>query len=152
MSADTTEKIMRSLFPKIAAEARWNDEQRYGSKEGLQRRLREMTDAGIISEVLDLIEALEMPIEEATPALITTYEKAAQSTEIFSIHRKEQGDTKLAELDERQAQIDRNHATALRDGTTTIAKELEARAEERIGSGFPDNFYKTLLSNPVFPK
>lgn len=151
MNTEIAKAIMTSPYPKIAAEVRWNDEQRYGSKTGLQRRLAEMTTAGIVSEVLDVIEALEMSPDEATPALITTYETSARSAESLVAGFREKGRPDLVEESEKIAQRDRAHAIALRDGITTIAQELEARVQKREELGIPNNFYKTLLANPVFP-
>jgi len=152
MSADSAKEIFQSPLPKLAAVIRYDEEKKYGNREGQQERLGHMVTAGIFSEVLDLIEALETPPEEATQALISTYENASNGLEYFIRRATEQGQTKLAEENRIRVLMYRSHASMLRSGERTAQQEIEERIKERERLGYPNNEYQALLSRPVFPR
>lgn len=149
------EQIIKSPLPKEAAESFWDTLQKYGDKKGLKLRMKEMTTAGIVSEVTDLIEALEMKQEDALPYLITAYENQAESSlHLARLHEKE-GRNDLVIEDTDDAKKSRLHANELREGKITVEEEIKARIEQRKDREIPpDNYYTTLLklSNSLIPK
>lgn len=148
MNPKVSREILQSPSPAIAAEVRWDWEE-YARKGGLPVRLDEMVGAGIMSEVLDLIEALGTPTEDATEKLASTYERAAIGAEVvsWSSGRDKPG---LAEQDRLFIQECRDRAMGLRSGSISLEQELAARAEQRQENGQQENFYVSLLHNPVF--
>jgi len=137
-------KILQSPFPDIAAAVRWDWEQ-FAQGGGLRAHLDGMVRAGIMSEVLDLIEALRVPPEEATEQLAQTYERAALGARLIAAVKPE-----IAEQDLRASQDYSNRAAGLRDGSITIDEELAARAVERQANGHESNFYVSILEDPIF--
>jgi hypothetical protein len=148
MDHNASNEIRQSPFPAIAAEVR-RDWEAYARKGGLPTRLDDMVRAGIMSEVLDLLEALRTPVEDATDKLASTYERAAMGAAVISrlIDEDKPG---LAAQDEAFIQECTDHALGLRSGSISLEQELAARIEQRRENGQPDNFYLSLLYTPVF--
>jgi hypothetical protein len=150
MDAKIGRDILNSPFPAIAAEVRWDWEQ-FARNGGLPQRMADMARVGIMSEVIDLIEALEVPDEAAVSVLAATYERAAEGAERIISFREAEERPDIAEQDLLFNQMCREHALGLRAGSITISQELTARIKQREENGRPENFYVGLLQNPVFP-
>lgn len=134
----------------VAAQTRQADEEKFSSREALQQRLDVMVKQGIPSEVLDLIEALDTPAEDANLLVTQTYENVARSERSLVRFWEKQGNRDLKEQSRIDAEANSHHAQLMRTGEITIEQELAARREQRTEMGFPENDYTNLLTKPIF--
>ena len=153
MSNDFKEGIpSTSLEALIAAQTRHADEEHFSSIKALKTRLYAMVTQGIPSEVLDLIEALDTPPDEAVSLLTQTYENGATSSKFLAKFWEQQGETALSLQAISSAEADRRHAQLIETGKVTVQDELQARREQRVELGNPENYYTNLITKPLFRK
>jgi hypothetical protein len=148
-----------SIIALYAAQSRHSDEEKYGFPEAWKARLPNMVEHAILSEVLDLIEALNttelaIPDQEAKKLLIETYENGARSAlSSIPVWEREQN-SRMVEAQRKSAEADKLRAEALHTGRVTVQQALEARRRERAINNpkYPDNPYLDLQKKPLFRK
>lgn len=134
----------------IAAQTRQREEQMLGTIKQQKERLSQMVAQGIISEVLDLLESLEVPHEDALPLLIQTYKKTLDSTRLLAKFWATQQKPDLSEKCLIEIEILTQHIADLKNGTITLEQEYKKRQEERISLGYSTNPYTDLREKPFF--
>lgn len=133
---------------KSAAVSRWTEETRM-DRSSLERRLEMSVQSGIITETLDLIDALEIPEAEAKNFIATVYKQGAKSSNYLAGFWKRQGKPELEKSYRENAAADIEHSILIESGSISVSEELDARKKQREELGFKENYYKHLEQKPI---